>query len=139
MLKSGCTQADSSEYNLFKPITKIIEIPKTNGSVKGGCTHTVRHSKNQAMIDQCKARTMETCCGWIEVRYVMGKFAKWHPSTDKLEGTDVYGIPFMDENNWSIKFSHMAFNQFLFTTGDKTKWLIANKDQVTGWYENQPR
>ena len=45
----------------------------------------------------------------------------------------------MDENNWSIKFSHMAFNQFLFTTGDRTKWLIAYKDQVLGFYANAPR
>ena len=45
----------------------------------------------------------------------------------------------MEENNWSIKFSHMIFNQFMFTSGDKTKWLIANKDQVYGWYTNEAR
>ena len=42
-------------------------------------------------------------------------------------------------NNWSIKYSHLTYNQFLFTSGDRTKWLIADIDQVIGWYSNGVR
>jgi hypothetical protein len=59
---------------------------------------------------------------------------KWHPATDYLAGTQAYGIPFNYQNNWSIKFSHMNFDQFLFTSGDRSKWLIADKDQVIGGF-----
>ena len=68
--------------------------------------------------------------GWILVRRVKpGK--TWHPATDHLKGTSVYG-PSGEQsyNTWSIKFSHMNFQEFLFTTGDGTKWLIASKNDV---------
>ena len=66
-------------------------------------------------------------------------YGKWHPATDQLEGTSVYGTAYDDRNNWSVKYSHMTYNQFLFTSGDRTKWLIANKESVFGIYSNSPR
>lgn len=72
--------------------------------------------------------TRQKNCGWREVRYAI-KGTSWHPAKDKLEGSAApYGTPYDDSNNWSIDFSKMAFDQFLFTSGDKTKWLIANRD-----------
>ena len=61
----------------------------------------------------------------------------WYRATDQLRGTDVYGTPCGAKcnNEWSIKFSNRRFNQFLFATGDGKKWLIADKNAVTGgWY-----
>ena len=44
-------------------------------------------------------------------------------------------------NNWSINFEQAVpgYNEFLFATGDKEKWLITTKDQVLGYYSNEPR
>ena len=74
----------------------------------------------------------------------------WHPATDQLVGTDVYGDPSSD--TFSIKFEDKVpgFNQFLFTTGDCAKQLVATKEAVVGiisaafpkgnaWYDNTPR
>ena len=62
----------------------------------------------------------------------------WHSATDQLVGTDVYGTP--GSGSFSIRFDHLNFNQFLFSTGDCQKWLIATKDAVLGgFYANEPR
>ena len=63
----------------------------------------------------------------------------WHPARDSLTGTHAYGIPFNDENNWSIRFSHMQFNQYLFTSADRQHWLVADKSSVIAWYANTHR
>ena len=45
----------------------------------------------------------------------------WHPAKDNLMGTDVYG-KFVNrptaKSTFSVKFSHMDFDEFLFATGD---------------------
>ena len=50
----------------------------------------------------------------------------------------IWGVIVLAPNNdsaqWSIKFSHLAFTQFLFSFGDKSDWLIATKDAVIGKY-----
>jgi hypothetical protein len=119
---------------------RVLEKPNFSNKQGGKCTHTIRSQKTQAIINQCKTRSEGACCGWIEVRHVKVKNGKWHPARDQLKGTEAYGIPFNDKNNWSIRFSHMTFNQFLFTSGDGKYWLVADKDQVTGgWYSNAHR
>lgn len=60
---------------------------------------------------------------------------KWHPSTDKLVGNDVYGKPFSN-TPWSVKFSDSNYDQYMFTTGDYTKWMVTSKDSIIGWYSN---
>jgi len=77
--------------------------------------------------------------GWKKVRHVQAGY-KWHPATDQLAGTDVYGTH-GGNNNWSINFEQAVpgYDEFLFSTGDKEKWLITAKDQVLGYYINQPR
>ena len=68
---------------------------------------------------------------------------KWHPATDDLAGTHVYGDPskgIASASAWSIKFDDKDFDEFLFATGDETQWLIAAKDEVIGeYYANAAR
>lgn len=37
----------------------------------------------------------------------------------------------MDEE-WSVKYDDVYFNQFLFVTGDKKKWLIMGREAILG-------
>ena len=67
---------------------------------------------------------------------------RWHKAKDQLAGTEVYGTPCGTTcaQEWSIKFDKEDFNEFLFSTGDEKKWLIADKDAVYGFTgENIPR
>jgi len=67
----------------------------------------------------------------------------WHPATDQLMGTDVYGTYVNDptaDTTFSIAYDINDVSEFLFTTGDYKKWLIASKETVVGtFYENAPR
>lgn len=66
---------------------------------------------------------------------------KWHPARDDLDGTDVYSLEFENGIAWSKDFESEApkYNEFLFSTGDKVKWLVAPKSSVMGWYWNEDR
>lgn len=64
---------------------------------------------------------------------------RWHPATDQLVGTDVYGTADEPTNDWSIAFDTMSYDQYLFTTSDCEKWLVSEKEQVLGWYSNEDR
>lgn len=76
--------------------------------------------------------------GWIHVRHVPAG-NHWHPAKDELVGWEVYGSPDNSNSAWSIKFP-LHFKEFLFATGDLSKWLIASKEAVTGsFYSNAPR
>ena len=33
---------------------------------------------------------------------------------------------------WSIPFKNMIFDEFLFMSGDKTRWMIMDKDEIWG-------
>lgn len=56
-----------------------------------------------------------------------------------LEGTEEYGDPKNDDEEWSIQFKDGNFNQFLFATGDFKKWLVIGKEALTGEYYNNKR
>ena len=63
---------------------------------------------------------------------------------DQLRGTEEYGNPNDKNEAFSIMFDQEDFNEFLFSTGDCEKWLIARKDQVIGengdaFYTNEER
>jgi len=80
--------------------------------------------------------------GWQLVRRVQAGNA-WHPSTDQLMGTDVYGS-FVDnptaDATFSIAYDVNRVSEFLFATGDGQKWLVASKDSVVGgFYANELR
>eukprot|EP00937_MAST-01D_sp_MAST-1D-sp2_P000029 g29.t1 len=73
--------------------------------------------------------------GWTRVRHVKpGK--KWHPATDQLVGTDVYGTAGSDESSWSINFESAVpgYDEFLFAYGGCDHWLAATKQAVTGGF-----
>mmetsp|Transcript_122259 Transcript_122259/g.280045 ORF Transcript_122259/g.280045 Transcript_122259/m.280045 type:complete len:582 (-) Transcript_122259:229-1974(-) len=78
--------------------------------------------------------------GWQLVRHV-GPGNSWHPATDQLTGSSVYGTPSGPTSSeaWSVKFNVDDVEEFLFSTGDCQKWLVAEKDAVIGWYSNDPR
>ena len=69
----------------------------------------------------------------------------WHPATDQLRGTDVYGTFVNDssvDSTFSIAYDLDQVQDFLFITGDKEKWLIASKFSVMNdgsWYQNEAR
>jgi len=69
--------------------------------------------------------------GWKLVRYVPTGNT-FHPATDNLAGTDVYGNPRDMSKAWSVSFSTTNRNrlQFLFAFGNCDKWLIADADVV---------
>jgi hypothetical protein len=81
--------------------------------------------------------------GWNARRYVPGDdYGKWHPATDQLVGTDVYGIKGCTTQPWSEEFTSSKFDQFLFINGDKSKWMIITRlaaigtDGSPAWYTN---
>ena len=70
--------------------------------------------------------------GWVRVRHVpSGNY--WHPATDFLAGTDVYGDQNDDTNAWSVGFENTVpgWDSLLFATGDCVKWLAATNDAVS--------
>jgi hypothetical protein len=70
---------------------------------------------------------------------------KWHPSTDQLVGTDVYGPAGSPYIAWSIEYKSTDFDQIMFMSGDGTKWMIMAKvdaigtDATPAYYENEAR
>jgi len=78
--------------------------------------------------------------GWQLVRHVPAG-TRWHPATDRLLGTHAYGKAGteLSAHSWSIRFDKATFDEFLFSTGDCKKWLVATKQSVLGWYANAPR
>lgn len=78
--------------------------------------------------------------GWQLVRHVPPQ-GKWFRARDQLRGTEVYGTPCgpLCDTEFSVKFDNKKFDQFLFISGDQKKWLIADKDQVMGYYSNADR
>jgi len=80
---------------------------------------------------------------WSRVRHVP-KGPKWYKAKDGLTGTEEYGNPNTMDEEWSVKFDDVFFNQFLFVTGDKKKWLIISRKTLLGEnnelnYSNQKR
>ena len=64
----------------------------------------------------------------------------WHPSTDHLKGTDIYGDPQINTAPWSVYFENLVFDQFAFSTEDLVYYIIATKEQITGsYYDQEPR
>ena len=61
--------------------------------------------------------------------------AGWHPSTDHLRGTDVYGKHTNDHSadmTFSINFEKAVpgYNEMLIASGDCTKWLITTRAEI---------
>ncbi len=82
---------------------------------------------------------------WVRVRHIPAESTTWHPATDRLAGTAEYGTESDDSAAWSVNFASKvpagcSYNEFLFATGDCTKWLVATTDAVIGEeYSNADR
>jgi hypothetical protein len=74
---------------------------------------------------------------WTWVRHTAVK-SEWHLATDQLLGRDVYGSQgtagTLNWRAWSESFENTDFTHFLFMSGDCTKWLVARRDIVQGFY-----
>eukprot|EP00301_Raphidiophrys_heterophryoidea_P009069 c13388_g1_i1.p1 GENE.c13388_g1_i1~~c13388_g1_i1.p1 ORF type:complete len:1190 (+),score=265.94 c13388_g1_i1:32-3601(+) len=73
--------------------------------------------------------------GWQLVRRVQRGY-NWHPATDNLEGTAVYGnfVNCFDcDATFSRYFKDTNFDEFLFATGDMQKWAIVKKASLYQW------
>jgi hypothetical protein len=82
---------------------------------------------------QCGQSVAVAGGGWTLVRHVPAGNA-WHPANDQLAGTQTYGDSTDDSNPWSVNFETAVngWDEFLFATGDCTKWLAATKEAVLG-------
>ena len=93
---------------------------------------------------------------WTLVRRVPTG-TKWHPTSDRLAGTDTYGVAASGVadwqcndigEGWSINFEQAVpgYNELMFASGDGQRWVITTKDAVGGplvsppdWYSDEPR
>ena len=69
--------------------------------------------------------------GWMHVRH-LPKSMKWYKAKDQLAGTEEYGTPYDEDQEWTIPFNNVEFNQFLFSSGDLKKWLVIGKEAILG-------
>lgn len=84
--------------------------------------------------------------GWTLVRRVQSG-AAWHPATDQMLGSDVYGEPVQDSEalaTFSVKYNDLDFDQILIASGDAQHWLITTKEAIGGkftgdYYSNSQR
>jgi hypothetical protein len=60
---------------------------------------------------------------WQLVREVLSSHIKFHPATDNLSGIDSYGDS--GDPAWSTIFSHLSYDEFLFTTSNLKFWLVS--------------
>ena len=95
--------------------------------MQAACTAACLTPASSGMWDQVGT-------GWTLVRRVKPG-ETWHPSTDRLRGTDTYGnkpaiFASTSDETFSVPFGE--FDQFLFSTGDEAKWLVASKNAVLG-------
>jgi len=75
--------------------------------------------------------------GWTLVRHTAGT-GNWGPWSDDLTGTDEWGVDdgSRSDNHWTVAWSGETYNQFLFSYGDCSGWLIATRDAVNGEHYN---
>ncbi len=71
--------------------------------------------------------------GWKLVRHCP-QGNKWHRARDHLRGTEVYGDPAVGEDpsgaEWSVDWSELESDQFLFATGDHVHWMVVDKTHL---------
>jgi len=94
-----------------------------------------------------------TADGWKLVRRTDGVYTdadgkkhegRGHPSTDQLVGTDTYGTASADPKSagsFSVDFETAVpgFDEYMFTSGDCSMWMVMSKSAVMGWYGNEKR
>ena len=100
--------------------------------------------RNKAIYDSIQVAMNMDGGGWTLRRLVPGN-GKWHPATDLLVGTDVYGTAGSTMEAWSLEYKSSDFDQFLFISGDSSMWMIMTRLEAIGtnaapaWYDNETR
>lgn len=51
----------------------------------------------------------------------------------------MYGTEGTHTENWSVNFASQNYDQFMFATGDCTRWIVTNVTFLGGSYSNQYR
>ena len=81
--------------------------------------------------------------GWSLVRHAPDDGTTWHPATDQLAGTHIYGNPksgsFNHGGYWSVNFEEAVpnYDEILMATGDCSSWIVMKKEELVGsYYEN---
>ncbi|CAE7719353.1 unnamed protein product [Symbiodinium sp. CCMP2592] len=76
--------------------------------------------------------------GW---RLVRRTASNTFPYTDQLMGTIKYAKKHGDPlgPSFSKSFENEGFDEFLFATGDCSKWMVMKKYEVLSWYSNEDR
>ena len=80
----------------------------------------------------------DTDASWKKVRHVPAT-GNWHPASDHLAGSEVYGDSTDDSVAWSIKFDDLEFEEMVFSFGDLSNWILTTKAAVDGEYTNENR
>ena len=100
------------------------------------CTSAIGEIKiDKIRIKQFNSMTIDNC-GWIKVRHLPNGIKKWHPATDLMRGSDVYGDQTDNSIAWSIKFDNIKFDQLMFANEDYTKWVIGESSVLTPLFIN---
>ena len=118
-LQPPCDDCDCPDFTL--------SFERNGYDVQAACTATCLTPANSGMWDQVGT-------GWTLVRRVKAGDT-WHPSTDRLSGTDTYGTKpaiFASTSDETFSVAFGEFDQFLFATGDESKWLVSTKHAVLG-------
>jgi len=136
------------DHSTSVPVGEVLYGENKFGNVHAGNVLPAYNGANVYVRLSADANAVQGPCreaaagkaGWKLVRRV-GPGYKWHPATDQLLGTDEYGTPAGPQaaEAFSVKFDDQDFKEFMFTTGDCSKWLIATKESVLDWYSNANR
>ena len=95
-------------FNLFIILTALICV-------------VISTERNDLDAPECNVKGS----GFTLVREVKKAYAKSHPATDNLAGTDVYN--YGGSSAWTYKYDDWTFSHFLFRTVNGNKWLVTTK------------
>ena len=114
--KVSIQQTSATTWKLFSELSNSDNQWTETFCVK--CTHAV--SGVEVTVDSIKLVKLMRLgpCGWRQVRFLPGGSTQWYPSTDLLAGTDEFGDNTDNSATWSIPFSQLSFDQFLFTSNN---------------------
>jgi len=142
MYKSECTLFNVASSTMMDPILSHPSRQGPWGINEGGPGYSLAFWEMSRKSTQGTWHDDILGGHWTLVRRVKAG-NKWHPSTDQLMGTDVYGSFVNDptaDATFSKAFDINQVSEFLFATGDGQKWLVASKDSVVGgFYANELR
>jgi hypothetical protein len=106
-----CHYTTDNNWDVFKPTTA----PSATKTTANRCSHVQIYAKTSSIVNMCNSKSsIGSCprelCGWREVRSIPSNRGSWHPATDKLTGSSVYGTAYRSNEAWSVKFDNTHFD-----------------------------